>query len=371
MTASAENQPEFEEPLDLSRFPPGEAKNITAFSNLLSKLDPRELEDYLKVMKILPTGVFDEMHFYGPSRYALIAYGKPGIDVLYRLSLESPIEAGHETGRALLYLATGDFEAAQHSVWLTHRYIDRDAYYRLILSIKNVCANPELQMEAKRALARVFRHYAADPRNRRGLGIVLGGLTLLRTEDSPSNRLISEIMSTATLSISDELCNEAEDLIRQNLLEKSYQDFFEKNPSLLDPLASSVVPRQALADLWKTDFVIRRFDEQYLFVELEKPRDVLFTDYPQPSSALAHALGQVLSWFAWVDDNLDYAQKHGFPQIHKPRGLIVIGRDASLSADQRRMLRTMNDLVDHRVQICTFDEVIRTARNVVRNLTSQ
>ena len=165
--------------------------------------------------------------------------------------------------------------------------------------------------------------------------------------------------------------DEAEDLIRQNLLERPYQEFFEKNPSLLDPLASTVVPRQALADLWKTDFVIKRFDEQYLFVELEKPRDVLFTDYPQPSPALAHALGQVLSWFAWVDDNVDYAQKHGFPQIHKPRGLIVIGRDASLSNEQRRMLRTINDLVDHRIQIQTFDEVVRNARNVVRNLTSR
>jgi hypothetical protein len=194
---------------------------------------------------------------------------------------------------------------------------------------------------------------------------------MLSGVNSPSSQMISDIMSTATLSISDELCDEAEDLIRQNLLERPYQEFFEKNPSLLDPLASTVVPRQVLADMWKTDFVIKRFDEQYLFVELEKPRDVLFTAYPQPSPALAHALGQVLSWFAWVDDNVDYAQKHGFPHIHKPRGLIVIGRDASLSNEQRRMLRTINDLVDHRIQIHTFDEVVRNARNVVRNLTSR
>jgi hypothetical protein len=123
---------------------------------------------------------------------------------------------------------------------------------------------------------------------------------MLAGPESPGSRLISEIMSTATLSISDELCDEVEDLIRQDLPERPYQNFFEKHPSLLDPLASSVVPRQALAELWKTDFVIKRFDEQYLFVELEKPHDVLFTRYPQPGEALAHALGQVLSWFAWV-----------------------------------------------------------------------
>jgi hypothetical protein len=281
-----QHQAEFDEPIDLSRFPQREAEIIAAFSSLLAKLDPLALPQYLKVMKSLPSGVIDEMHFYGPPRYALIAYGRPGIDALYQLALQNSIEAGHETGRALMYLATGDAVSAQEAIWLTHRYVDRSTYDHLILNIKTNCGNAELQTEARRALARIFRHYAADPGNRHELGIVLSGLTLLSRDETPGSKLIADIMSTATLSISDELCDEAEDLIRQNLLEKPYQEFFEEHPSLLDPLASSVVPRQALADLWKTDFVIKRFDEQYLFVELEKPRDVLFTQYPQPSPAL-------------------------------------------------------------------------------------
>ena len=117
--------------------------------------------------------------------------------------------------------------------------------------------------------------------------------------------------------------------------------------------------------------MIRRFDDQYVFVELEKPRDALFTAYPQPSASLSHALGQVFSWFAWVEDNIAYAVSHGFPNIHVPRALIVIGRDQGLSVEQRRMLRLMNDLVNHRVLIWTYDEVIQNAKNVVRNLTSR
>jgi len=123
--------------------------------------------------------------------------------------------------------------------------------------------------------------------------------------------------------------------------------------------------------MWRTDFVIRRFDDQYVFVELEKPRDVLFTSYPQPSASLSHALGQVLSWFAWVEDNIAHAESHGFPNIHSPRAMIVIGRDHGLNAEQRRMLRLTNDLVNHRILIWTYDEVIQNARNVVRNLTSR
>jgi hypothetical protein len=35
------------------------------------------------------------------------------------------------------------------------------------------------------------------------------------------------------------------------------------------------------------------------------------------------------------------------------------------------MLRLMNDLLNHRILIWTYDEVIRNAKNVVRNLTSR
>ena len=239
-------------------------------------------------------------------------------------------------------------------IWLTHRYLPREKFDRLVQLIDQNCKDVVLQNESKRALSKIFRHYAADPTNRRDLGTLLHGLTLMSGE-SPETTLVSEIMATATLSISDEICNEAEDLVRQDLLEKVYQDFFEQHPALLDPLASSVVPRQNLADLWKTDFVVKRFDDQYLFVELEKPRDSLFSNYPQPSCAFSHALGQVMSWFAWIDDNTEYAQKHGFPNIHRPRGLIVIGRDYALNDEQRRMLRMMNELMDHRIQIWTYD----------------
>jgi len=364
-------EPEFLEPLDLGKFPKDEVAAVTEFRDILARLDSKTIESYLKSIKKLPTSAIeDDLHFHTPSRYALIAYGASGLDALYRLCINDPIEAGHDSGSALLSVAIGDSDLPKRMVWLTHRYLERNTFDLLVAQVRRNCNDPHFQTEARRYLAKVFRHYAADPQNRSNLGILLTGLTLLRPE-SPGAQLISEIMSTATLSVSDELCDQADDLIRQDLLERPYQQFFEKNPSLLDPLASVVVPRQALADLWKTDFVIKRFDEQYLFVEIEKPRDTLFTSYPQPSPALAHAMGQVMSWFAWVDDNLDYAQKHGFPNIHKPRGLIVIGRDSALTAEHRRMLRMVNDLLDHRIQIWTYDEVVRNARNVVRNLTSR
>jgi hypothetical protein len=42
-----------------------------------------------------------------------------------------------------------------------------------------------------------------------------------------------------------------------------------------------------------------------------------------------------------------------------------------MNPDQRRMLRLIKDLVNHRILIWTYNEVIQNARNVVRNLTSR
>jgi hypothetical protein len=85
----------------------------------------------------------------------------------------------------------------------------------------------------------------------------------------------------------------------------------------------------------------------------------------------AHAIAQVLSWFAWVEDNISYALSHGYPNIHSPKGLIILGRSSELGTAQHRLLRQLNDLLYPRIRISTFDDVIANARNVLKNLTSR
>jgi hypothetical protein len=86
---------------------------------------------------------------------------------------------------------------------------------------------------------------------------------------------------------------------------------------------------------------------------------------------LSHAIGQVTNWFIWVEDNIAYAQSHGFPGILNPRGIIVIGRRKDLTPSQTRMLSELNDLLNPRVQVVTYDDVIQSALNVLKNLTSK
>jgi hypothetical protein len=179
------------------------------------------------------------------------------------------------------------------------------------------------------------------------------------------------MVARSTLAITDEICDDLEELVSQGLDERTYQGYLKKHPALLDPLATSIVEGQNLGGRWRSDFVIRRLDDEYVFVEIEKPQDKPFTNYPHPSQCLSHALGQILNWLVWVEDNIAYAQSHGLPRIHQPRGVVVIGRSKNVREAQLRMLRLLNDTLTPRIRILTYDEVILNARNVVRNLTER
>ncbi len=360
---------DFQEPLHLERWPENERKVIEQLRAVYQALDPECIAEHKSLALRVSQGCLDdELHFGTPAFYSLLAYGRPGLDALYDLCLSNSSLAASDAGRALVIAALQRADNARPNVLLIHRYLERPAYERLQDRVVATCQDPKLANHARMLFFKMLRYFLTDPNERGRLGLILTGLEIVGGEDAVD--LAWEGIASATLHISDELCNEAQQLIEKDLQETEYQRFLEAHPALLDPLAAEVVPRRALADLWKTDFVIKRFDNQYVFVELEKPRDRLFTQYPQPSKELAHSLGQVLSWFAWVEDNVTYARTHGFPEIHTPRAVIVLGRDSCLSPDQRRMLRTLNDIVDHRILIWTYDDMVQNARNTVANLVA-
>lgn len=356
---------DFQEPLQLENWPDGERAVIAGLQSVYSNLDVGRIEEHKSLALRAPSGIEDEWHFELPAFYAFLAYGQPGLEVLYDLSIQGGGLAGYRAGRSLLAAALQDVQDARRNVILIHRYLDRPSYERLRDRVIAACSDPNLSTHARKLIFKIFRHYLSDPNKRREVGTILQAFQFNGTD---AIKLSWDAIASATLHISDELCSEAQKLIDQDLPEKAYQDFFEAHPALVDPLAAQVIPRQALGEMWRTDFVIKRFDNQYVFVELEKPSDSVFTKYPQPSASLSHALGQALSWFAWVEDNIAYARSHGFAEIHRPRALVVIGRDAQLNDEQRRMLRTINDIVDHRILVWTYDELVRHARDVVSNL---
>lgn len=82
-----------------------------------------------------------------------------------------------------------------------------------------------------------------------------------------------DIFADGAIKITRRLMSEFCSLVSQDLAEERYQSFLKKHPEFLDPLASGVISKQKLGVELVTDFVIRRHDDKYVLVEIEKPND--------------------------------------------------------------------------------------------------
>lgn len=151
-----------------------------------------------------------------------------------------------------------------------------------------------------------------------------------------------------------------ETLVAQDLPEKDYQDFLEKNPVFVNPLAAEVLNRKRLGLELVTDFVVRRHDYRYVVVEIEKPQDRIFTQADDFGAPFTHAMGQVIDFQGWVAENVAYAQKH-LPGIENPHGVLIMGRRSEMTPDQDAKLRRWLHNSKN-IDVLTFDDLSVRAR---------
>lgn len=174
------------------------------------------------------------------------------------------------------------------------------------------------------------------------------------------NRHVLEVTRESSIVLTASLIDDWEALVAQDLPEHQYQDFLEKHPVFVDPLAAEVINRKRLGLELVTDFVVRRHDSRYVVVEIEKPQDRIFTRADDFSAAFTHASGQVLDFQGWVAENTAYAQKH-LPGIESPHGVLVIGRRGALTPQQEAKLRRW--LTNSKnIEVLTFDDLTTRAR---------
>jgi len=150
--------------------------------------------------------------------------------------------------------------------------------------------------------------------------------------------------------------------------EEALHSFLTANPALLCPAHIKAWPKLALG-AHKTDFVFQEATGDYLLVELEKSTDSLFLKDGHPSRELNHARGQIQDWKRYLEDNLATVQRElGLQGVSaSPRSLIVMGRSATLSPDNRRKLVTIENEAP-KLKVMTYDDVLENAKAVVENL---
>jgi hypothetical protein len=149
--------------------------------------------------------------------------------------------------------------------------------------------------------------------------------------------------------------------------EEDYQKFLSANLVLLDPIALEVVPKHRLGDDYVTDFVIRKANDEYLVVEIERPNTLTFTGSDDFAAPFTHAYGQILDFQDWVESNISYAQKK-LPAISSPFGLLVIGRRRDLTAHQRSKLARFNINNRGRVVALCYDDLLDAGWRLYKNL---
>lgn len=151
-------------------------------------------------------------------------------------------------------------------------------------------------------------------------------------------------------------------------MEEELQVFLKGNPVLLCPANVKMWPKLTLGD-HKTDFVFQEALGDYLLVELKKSTDRLFLKNGDESRELRHALGQIVNWKRYLEDNLSTVQRElGLTGISpNPRSTIIIGRSQSLSAENKRRLTTIHN-ISPKTSILTYDDLLLSTKAIVENL---
>ena len=117
---------------------------------------------------------------------------------------------------------------------------------------------------------------------------------------------------------------------------------------------------------FRADFVLEYPNRRYVMVEVENPRQRLYTSRGK-SGALAHACQQVEDWQHWIEENNAYAQRK-LSGCVSPEGLVIIGRASTLTERDKARLGRSNINTRGRLTIRTYDDLLEEARAVLSNL---
>lgn len=169
---------------------------------------------------------------------------------------------------------------------------------------------------------------------------------------------------------------EMERLVRDSdLSESKYQNHLQQNPWIFGSEYSEILDRRTWARDDHLDFMLRRTVDNYLeIIEIKTPATMPLFNYDKShdsyyaSAKLSQVMGQVYLYIEEVERNRDLIiAKDRFDPL-KIRARIIIGTDGD--EVQQAALRTMNSHL-HRVEILTFDQLLRIAQRTLEIFESQ
>jgi Domain of unknown function (DUF4263) len=334
---------------------------------------PRELDGLLKACAkdgslealLCVSRLFEDMYggitfnfeLKAPAAWELACWGQRGIDQLVDATLKAPT-----TKNVSLCLDILSHFAAGDDFIATPLFCDEERRARLR---QLVAAHPELANHARSRLVAFVLSIADEDEL---LGMIAGAFQkagFSRAGTGPAKEVFAAL-STRWLTISEPLLQRYEILIASHSdYEPAFQAFLTEHPQLLDPMAAEVWPQPRLHGAEIPDFVIRRFDDSYVVVEIETPAKQLVTSTNQMSASVTYAVAQAAEYRRFIE-RLPNAQMH-FPKIDQVACLVVVGFEQVLTTSQQQTLRNFNR-EHYGLQVVGFDWLAHRGRAVRENL---
>lgn len=149
--------------------------------------------------------------------------------------------------------------------------------------------------------------------------------------------------------------------------ENALQRCLTRHPVLFGPDYIEVLPKHRLGGDYELDYALRRASGQVDLVEIEASTHKLFTQKGHVAASLAQAEQQVMDWLAWLERFGGLARRD-LPELQRPSGYVVIGRDRDLDEQGLARLTQRNVVFGGAVTVMTYDGLLRRAQALLERL---
>ncbi len=302
-------------------------------------------------------GVTYSWELKAPAAYCLLAWGQSGLEALVENALSEPTTENFSLAFQLLA------NAAEGHVPKSVLSLVSDSQITEAVSRAVADAN-NLNLTARGCLRGLM--LSIDDDDEVALYISPTLMSFIY-EDSSAIRNLSHALALRSIAVGPKVLQAYDELIAdKGGDEPAFQRFFEDHPVLLDPGAFQVWGQPDFHGRFEPDFIIRTYDNRYLVVEIETPNKMLVTNKHRLSAETTHAISQMLRYQGYLSTHLDAASQT-FPEFTVAAGLVVIGRESSLTDEQKALLRSENQSRSN-VRIVGFDALSATAKAVTENV---
>lgn len=165
-----------------------------------------------------------------------------------------------------------------------------------------------------------------------------------------------------------------EEMLKQDLLEKDWQKWFESNSWVLGSQFVRILDERSIDTENISDFLMEVYDGFLDVVEIKRPNGGLQFWAPNldhgnyvPSADLTKAVTQASRYIYEVEreaNSLKFLEKVRGVKTVKPRCVLIFGRSNNWNSEQIEAYRIMNANY-HNLSILTYDHVLTRARQMV------